>query len=182
MSQDQPITMSNAAIEELDAFLLSENCDEETLTVDEAHGLITAMLISPAGIVGNDWVGLIWGEPEFPDEATEQRMIAHLQQMEQEIRQLLEQGLPYEPFSVEEEEGDEVIESFEGWCFGFMVGVSQQQEAWDDLPKDQQALLAPMAQLSLLVSEEEPSMDDQEYQSWVELIPGAVTGLYNYCH
>ena len=43
-------------------------------------------------------------------------------------------------------------------------------------------LSAPMAQLALLGSEEEPNMDETEYDSWVELIPGAVMGLYRLWH
>jgi hypothetical protein len=39
-----------------------------------------------------------------------------------------------------------------------------------------------MAQLALLNSDEEPEMDDEEYESWVELLPGAVLGLYSYWH
>jgi len=73
-----------------------------------------------------------------------------------------------------------VLESHEGWCFGFMHGVERASERWVKLDKNGEALLSPIAQLALLESEEEPEMDEDEYNMWVELIPGAVLGLRDY--
>ncbi len=82
---------------------------------------------------------------------------------------------------VEEEDGSVVV-AYEGWCFGFMLGVETCQDEWEKLSEDEEGLLAPMAQLALLNSDEEPSMDEDEYEQWVELLPGAVLGLNAYWH
>ncbi len=63
-----------------------------------------------------------------------------------------------------------------------MLGVEEQQELWDELPQNEQNLVAPMAQLALVYSDEEVDMDENEYDDWVELLPGAVMGLYAHWH
>ncbi len=175
---------SDAELEELDSFLLSEACDDETLSVDEAHGFLTALVAAPLEVAPEEWARAIWGEPRFADTAQERRMNDLLQRLHNDIATTLQQGLPFEPLVVEVEEQGEVFEAYEGWCFGFMLGVSHNQDLWALLPKDEQALVAPMAQLALLESEEEeePEMDEEEYSSWIELLPGAVVGLYSFWH
>lgn len=166
---------------ELDAFLLSDACDE-ALAVDEAHGFLTALIAGPATVEPEEWMGAIWGQPRFTDEAQQTRMVELLQRMYDDVVATLEAGLDFEPLAIEIEEEGEILEAYEGWCFGFMLGVSHDEDAWSKLSKEEQPLLAPISQLALLHGDEEAEMDDEEYTSWVELLPGAVLGLYSYFH
>ena len=181
MSTDTP-KLSDEELAELDEFLLSDACDEDVLTVDEVHGLLTALLVGSQPLAEAEWLPLAWGRPRFADAAQQQRMLAMMQRLYRDIEAALQAGRDFEPLPVEvEEEGTDVV-AFEGWCFGFMLGVETCQAEWDSLPKSEENLLAPMAQLALLNSDEEPEMDDDEYEQWVELLPGAVMGLYSYWH
>ena len=181
MSDDTP-KLSENELAELDEFLLSDACDDEVLTVDEVHGLLTALLAGPQPLPEEEWLPMAWGEPEFADDAERQHMVGLMRRMHDDIDETLKLGRDFEPLAVEVEENGVDVVAFEGWCFGFMLGVETCQDEWDSLPKDEGNLLAPMAQLALLNSDEEPEMDDEEYEQWVELLPGAVMGLYSYWH
>ena len=182
MSDDTP-KLSDEELAELDAFLLSEACDDEVLTVDEVHGMLTALLVGPQPLDEAEWLDMAWGEPQFSDGGEQQHMLGLMRRLHRDIETSLQAGRDFEPLAVEveEEDGTEVV-AYEGWCFGFMLGVETCQGEWDKLPKNEENLLAPMAQLALLNSDEEPEMDDEEYEQWVELLPGAVMGLYSYWH
>lgn len=166
----------------LDTFLLSEACDGAALSIDEAHGFLTAIIAGPAQVAQKEWLTEVWGQPRFADAAEKQRLTELLLRLHDEIATTLQAGRSFEPLVVEVEEDGEATEAYEGWCFGFMLGVAQHQEMWDRLPRDEKMLIAPMAQLALLNSEEAVAMRDEEYASWIELIPGAVMGLYRFWH
>lgn len=183
MSDTNNGVLSEDEFAELDSFLLSEACDDETLTVDEAHGFLTALIIAPESTPEASWLETIWGEPRFADEAEAGRMTDLMRRLYNDIETTLAKRLNFEPLAVELEDEDEVIVAYEGWCYGFMLGVEVHEAVWEELPKDEQALLAPIGKLALLNNEdEEAEMDDDEYESWVELLPGAVMGLYSYMH
>ena len=176
-------SLTDDEMAELDTFLLSDACGDEVLTVDEVHGLLSALLVGPQPLAESEWLEVAWGEPRFVDGAQQQHMLDLMRRLYRDIETTLRLKRDFEPLAVEieEEDGSEVI-AYEGWCFGFMLGVETAQGEWDQLPKNEENLLAPMAQLALLNSDEEPQMDDDEYEQWVELLPGAVMGLYSYWH
>lgn len=179
---DSRHALTDAELTELDEFLLSDACSDETLSIDEAHGLATASHAGPDPLSDEAFVEAVWGSPEFDSDTQRQRFSEMLIKLYHEVGDTLRSGRPFEPLVVEEEDEGELFEVYEGWCFGFMLGVERNQNSWEELPSDQEALLMPMAQLALLTGEEETEMDEDEYLAWVELIPGAVAGLYGYWH
>lgn len=180
MSSQLDTPLSEEELVELDNFLLSDACAGAALSIDEVHGFLTAIIVSPEKVDQDEWLTAVWGKPQFADEAEEQRMTGLLLRLRNEIATTLQAGRSFEPLVVEVEEDGEVAEAHEGWCFGFMLGVAHHQALWDRLPHDEKTLVEPMAQLALLNSEEEPGMSEEEYAAWVELIPGAVMGLYSF--
>lgn len=174
--------LNDDELAELDEFLLSDACDDDALTVDEVHGFLTAVQVGPEALEESQWLASVWGKPNFADHSQQQRMLGLIQRLYSDISQTLQAGRDFEPLAVEVEEEGEPVVAYEGWCFGFMMGLEACQEQWDKLPKAEENLLAPMAQLALLNSDEEPEMDEEEYEAWVELLPGAVLGLYSYWH
>jgi uncharacterized protein len=172
--------LSDEELAELDAFLLAGSENEDCLTIDEAHGYITSLVVSHTAMVQEEWLSSILGEVSFADEAEADKVPELLLRMTHEIVAALEARELFEPMVIEEELDDEVFEIYEGWCFGFMLGVADQQVRWEGIPKAEQDLLAPIATLALLHSDEVEQMDDEEYAGWVELIPGAVAGLYSH--
>lgn len=172
--------LSADELADLDNFLLAD--PDERLSIDEAHGFLTAL------IVGHDvreqavWMEDVWGVPEFAGAEERRYLTDLLLRMRNDIAEMLESGQYFEPLVLEEEGDDgEIYEIYEGWCFGFMLAVADDQGRWQDLPKDQQALLEPIAELALLHTDEQGvDMSDEEYGDYVELLPGSVVGLYEY--
>lgn len=165
--------LSDTDLADLDEFLLN---NEACLAIDEAHGYLTALIVSRADSDEAAVLEAVLGEVEAPEP-----IAALILRMYQEIVTELEGAEPFEPMVIEEEEAGETYEVYDGWCFGFMLAVSDYEELWRDIPKDQQALLEPIATLALL-REDELDMDDEECAGWVGLLPGSVNGLYDYWH
>lgn len=178
MAQSYQSIMSDEELGELDEFLLSGIND--SLSLDEAHGYLTALIVAASPVPESEWLESIWGEPEFESEAQAERMTALMQKLYQDIEEMINSGVAFEPLVVEEEgdEEHEVSEVYEGWCFGFMLAVTNHEKEWDGLSKAQEELLTPIATLALLNGEEEMEMEEDEYYGWVEMLPGSVAGLY----
>ena len=172
--------LSDEELSDLDNFLLEGEEGEERLLIDEAHGYLTALAAGCTDIDEQTLLEAVWGTPEFRDDDEKAHYSTLILRLHQEITASLEAGRPFEPLAIEEEDEESgVYEAYEGWCFGFMLGVADQQTRWDDLPKDERALMEPIATLALLHSDE-IEMDEDEYYDWVELISGSVAGLFAY--
>ncbi|MDH5302280.1 MAG: YecA family protein [Gammaproteobacteria bacterium] len=178
---NQPLT--DQELVELDDFLLSTDEQSGALSVDEAHGYISALVVSDAQIEHQEWLSAVLAEADFANDAERDRIEDLLLRMYDEIATGLEAGRRFEPLVIEEEENGEILEIPEGWCYGFMLGVAEEQDRWEDLPREQQELLAPIAKLALTYSEDEDTdLDEEDYESLVDLIPGSVNSLYDYWH
>ena len=175
MSAAQSAPLNDHELAELDDFLLSE--EDDRLPIDEAHGFMTALLVSRIDINDETLIEEICGDAKFDGDEQRQTITNLLLRMRDEISESLQKKAPFEPLVIEEEEDGEIFEAYEGWCFGFMLGVTNQGEQWDRATKEQEDLLAPIAQLALLHTEEE-EIDEEEYGLCVELLPGAVNALY----
>jgi uncharacterized protein len=178
LPSDTPLTDDDYA--ELDDFLCGGDEEVTRLPVDEAHGFMTAMIVGHAPVTPEALLESIWGHPVFADEVERERMTGLLLRLYREIAATLRSGQSFEPLFVEIEEEGATLVAHEGWCFGFMLAVSGDEERWDRLPKYEESLLGPIARLALLHVEDEPEIDEEEYEMLVELLPGAVAGLHAY--
>jgi uncharacterized protein len=172
--------LSDEEYAELDDFLCAGDEEEERLPVDEAHGFMTAMIVGHAPVTPEALLESVWGQPAFADETERERLTGLMLRLFREISTTLRVQQPFEPLFVEIEENGATLVAHEGWCFGFMLAVSGDEERWKRLPKHEQSLLGPIARLALLHVEEEPEIDEEEYEMLVELLPGAVAGLHAY--
>jgi len=172
---DEPL--SDDELAELDTFLLEGDASDR-LQIDEAHGYLSSLIIGGGGDVDTDtWLTDIWGELECTDERRA-RVTELFLRLHYETELGLREERPFEPLVIEEEEGGELYEVYDGWCFGFMLGVANYQEKWESVEKESQDLLAPIATLALLHSDEEHELSEEEYTACVELLPGSVFELY----
>lgn len=178
MSPQSQAPLSDEEFTELDRFLLADE-EGERLPIDEAHGYITALIVAQSPLETADWLQAVWGSPQFRDQDERMKMTGYMQRMHAAIAAMLEAQTPFEPLVIEEEdeEGD-LLEAYEGWCFGFMHAVADYPQHWETLPTEAQELLTPIARLALLAGDDESDMDEEEYAMWVELLPGSVAGLY----
>ena len=172
---DQPL--SDEELAELDAFLLEEGDADDRLQIDEAHGYISSLIISGGEVDSAEWLKDVWGELASTEDA-HARLSSYLLRLYHETEVGLREQKPFEPLVIEEEEDGEAYEVYDGWCFGFMLGVASYQERWENVGKETQDLLAPIATLALLHNDEEHELSEEEYTTCVELLPGSVFELY----
>ncbi|MEB0163729.1 YecA family protein, partial [Glaciimonas sp. CA11.2] len=59
MELDEPL--SDKEFDELDDFLLSDRCGEESMTMDTLHGYLTALVIGPEQVLLGEWLPHVWG-------------------------------------------------------------------------------------------------------------------------
>ncbi|VAX09032.1 Branched-chain amino acid ABC transporter, amino acid-binding protein (TC 3.A.1.4.1) [hydrothermal vent metagenome] len=180
MPTELNVPLTEDELTKLDDFLLSSSEGGGRMPVDEAHGFITALIISHLPVGQTAWQSAVWGDPVFANEAEKECMTDLLQRMRNDIAATLQAGHPFEPLVIEEDSDGEVTEDYDGWCIGFMHAVTCHQEHWEKLPKNEHELLSPIAKLALLSSEEEVEMEADEYEMCIELIPGTVAGLYSH--
>jgi len=139
--------LTEKEFDELDRFLMSERCGDETMAMDALHGYLTAIAIGPEPVPVDEWLPRVWGPS--PDDAPDFRN----EQQAERIRELLWRSLDeivvtfdvapkdFEPlFSVHQWKGKEVLDA-EAWCWGFLEGVSLRANAWQALRDSPQAPL-----------------------------------------
>jgi uncharacterized protein len=177
MTESNEYLLTDEELSELDGFLFQDDEKTDRLSLDEAHGFTTAVLIGAPEMPEEEWLELIWGEPEFENDLQRERLTNLLVKMQDEIRRSLNSPEPFEPLSVEEEAEGESFENFEGWCFGFMLGLSHLESKWQ-MGEKEKDLIAPIATLAMLYNDEEEDVDDDDYEQCIELLPGAVSELY----
>jgi len=172
--------LSDQELIALDSFILSLEHEDGCLPVDEAHGYLTGRLVAGNRFKDDSWMEGIWGKPAFADQKEAEDMKGLLTRLCEDVQAALDSNTPFEPLVAEIEEENGIVEAFEGWCFGFMLAASEEEERWEDLPRNEQSLFAPIAKLAMLHTDEDFEMEDDEYEMLIELIPGSVTGLKQY--
>ncbi len=171
--------LSDEELVELDQYLFQDDGGTDCLSLDEAHGLMTAVLIGEPSMSNEALLTLIWGEPDFRNPEQGERLTSLLIKMRRAIQGNLDAVEPFEPLSVEEAFEGECFDNFEGWCFGFMLGLSHLEKTWPlgDREKD---VIAPIATLAVAYNDENEDIDEEDYEQCVELLPGAVSQLYRW--
>lgn len=178
VANNSPLTDEESV--QLDEFLLAAEGDEQRLPIDEAHGYLTGLIVGHAALSMEEAMHAVWGEPSFKDEDEKQYMTDYLVRLYQDISLKLKNGGDFEPLAIEIEDEGEALVAHEGWCFGFMLAVTSDEERWSGLPENEQSLLSPIAKLALLYADESVEMEDDEYEMLTELLPGSAVALYNY--
>ena len=58
--------LSDAEIQFLDEFLMSDSTPEDVLSIDELHGYLTAIVCCPVPVMPSDWLNGVWQTEEGP--------------------------------------------------------------------------------------------------------------------
>ena len=137
--------MTEEEFDELDSFLLSEQCSDETMTMDALHGYLTAIAIGPESITAQEWLPRIWGpEPEDAPDFDDAKQAARIQtlagRMLGEITVTLDIAPnDFEPLFCEHQwKGKSVLDA-EAWAWGFTEGMQLRADAWRALKESPQA-------------------------------------------
>lgn len=171
---NQTNALNDEDLGQLDELLIAAAHDD-SLSIDEAHGYFTALVVAGIDASDAEIVEAALGQAAGKDKG---ELVDLLLRLYHGLEEELASDRHFEPMVIEEEDEGESFEIYEGWCFGFMLAVTDHEQRWIDLSKEGKNLLEPIATLALL-REEELDMDDEEYSGWVELLPGAVDSLYH---
>jgi uncharacterized protein len=150
--------LSEQEFEELDRFLMSDQCSDEAMTMDALHGFLTAIAIGPEKIPAAEWSSAVWGaEPEdAPDFQTPQQAqrITHLLERTLEDIEVTLDVAPadFEPLFCELQWKGKSLLDAETWAWGFLEGVKLREAAWQALRASPQSGL--LRAIDLLGGEE----------------------------
>ncbi len=155
--------LNEKEFDELDHFLMSEHCGDETMAMDALHGYLTAIAIGPEAVAVDEWLPRVWGPddtdaPQFRNAQQATRIRSLMTRMLEEIVVTFEVApKDFEPlFSEYPYQGKNVLDA-EAWCWGFLEGVNLRPQAWAPLWSSPQASL--MRAIQLLGAEE---IDDDD--------------------
>ncbi len=155
--------LTEQEFDELDQFLMSEHCSDETMAMDALHGYLTAIAIGPATVPVDEWLPRVWGPededgPQFRHAQQAERIRSLMMRMLHEIEITFEVAPgDFEPlFSEYPWKGKSVLDG-EAWCWGFLEGVKLRPELWQRLLDSPQASL--LRAIELLGAEE---LDDDD--------------------
>lgn len=134
--------LSEAELDELAAFLMSDAVSEDAMTIDVLDGFLTAAVVGPVTLKLSEIYREIWGEseddaPVFETMAQAERIMGLIMRhMNSIIHQLqADAGGLNLVFNYYTYEGVE-HEDAEGWAYGFMQGVKLKQKEWQPMLDD----------------------------------------------
>ncbi len=184
MNVNAPLTDED--LTRLDDFLSSDASGEESLYPDEIHGLMTAMICGPEMIVPSEWMPLVFaGDPDFADARQAEDIMGLLMRMHNSIASTLQAGTEYQPLLPQSEDIEDADSVAEGWCRGFMMGMSLRGEQWmEHLEGDLGNMLFPIIALAGeppdFSSEEDPiePISAEEMTDLCDMLPDSVAAVY----
>jgi uncharacterized protein len=185
--------LTDAELDELDAFLLSDAVSEEAMLFEAVDGYLTAIVIGPELVPPGRWLAGIWGPteedaPKFETMAQAQRIIELLMRHMNGIAgQMMHDPDTFEPICAIAQYPDDSHEYEDGemWAMGFMEGVALSQEDWQPLLADLagREFLRPIRLLGLLeLSAEEKLLSETPAQreTLTKSIPASVAAIHRF--
>lgn len=137
--------MSDKEFDELDRFLMSEQCSDEAMTMDALHGYLTAIAIGPESVPAEEWLPRVWGpepedEPEFRNPAQAERIHRLCERMLEDIVVTFAVApKDFEPLFCEHQWKGKPVLDAEAWAWGFTEGMQLRASAWQALRESPQA-------------------------------------------
>jgi len=187
MPLDEPL--SDAEFDELDQFLLSDQCADDAMTMDTLHGFLTALAIGPVEVPMAEWLPHIWGDPKTPPQFQSNReskkITGLIGRFMNEIMITFEAApKEFDPLFCEvEAEGGALLDG-EPWARGFWEGIALRKQAWEPAWASEIApLLRPIYLLGAdEVEEEELALVEtleQRHQLTLEM-EAAIPAIHHY--
>jgi uncharacterized protein len=127
-------------IEELDAFLLSDDGLENAMDVSGLDGFLCAVLSGPNVIMPSEWMRWVWDStegkqsPEFTSAKQAQRILDLLMRHANDIAVTLTQfPQDYEPLFLERDHKGRTVSIVDEWCCGYVKGIALDPSGWQPL-------------------------------------------------
>lgn len=185
--------LSDDELAELNDFLLSDAVSDETMTLDQLDGYLTAIVVGPTCLNVSQWYVGIWGNrqedvPHFLNLHHAQHVMQLILRHYNGIAASLEQGADtHEPVlgCYRSEDGTHDIVDAETWAHGFMAGVALSRADWQPLFDDPQgrAWLAPILYLADSDADTTPTPQADTLAVWDDLAnqaQAAIAPIYRF--
>jgi uncharacterized protein len=185
MNPNQALTEDE--FDELDAFLMSEETPDECMDFSTLDGFLAAVVLTPEMILPSQWLPWVWDmekaedSPKFASIEEAGRISGYIMRHYNTVMQSINEGW-FDPLLIDLVQPDESeFLDAEGWCAGFMLGITLFGDAWQTVREKHIEMVAPM----MLLGTEDgwdilKSSDDEKrsIQDAYEAIPTAVAVLH----
>ncbi len=163
---------------------LSDVAPEASMTLDELHGFLAAVICSPQTLLPSQWTPHVWGgtEPEFETIDQAQAVMGQIMRLNNDVAEKLSMG-DFDPLFIEETLANgHVVLDPHGWCEGFVRGMQLQPDAWAD--DDLNEALMPIIVLSDTIKDDpkinELLASDETIEKLAEAVPEAVVSIFQH--
>jgi uncharacterized protein len=179
------LSVSDADLDLLDAYLLSDQSPPECMLLSDLDGFLTGIAIGPAVVMPSEWLPHVWGgeEPVFDDHLQASAILGTIMGRYNMILRDTAAGA-FGPLFWETQDGTVIAAD---WAEGFMQAVALRADAWEPLMRSKRhgRLLFPI--LALCADEKGdsalglgPDEEDQVMAEAAEFIPLCVTEIAAY--
>lgn len=145
--------LSGEEVDELDEFLISEDAPEDCMDISTLDGFFAALVLNPKLFMPSEYLPWVWDMEQGEDAPT----FASLEQANHIVGLVMRYyngvlaGIRNEDFpplfyTLTQPDGSEFFDA-EGWCMGFMRGVSLFVDPWREVFEKHPVFLAPMVLL-----------------------------------
>src|SRR5215210_567487 len=173
------LTISDADLDLLDAYLLSDQSPPECMLLSDLDGFLTGIAIGPEVVMPGEWLPHVWGgeEPVFDDHLQASAILGTIMGRCNAVLRDTAAGASG-PIFWETVDGTVIAAD---WAEGFMHAVALRADAWEPLMRSKRhgRLLLPI--LALCADEDgdsalgfEPGEEDRVMVEAAELIPVCV--------
>jgi uncharacterized protein len=187
------VPLSDAEIDELENFLMSDNTSDETMMLDCLDGFLTAIVSAPVMLKPSEWLPSVWGPteddaPEFDTIEQAERITGLIMRHLNGIIWSLQQDPDiFAPIFGTNKYPDDAHEYLDGemWAYGYMTGIALQHPNWKaffDEPNSEE-MLRPIYLLGaeeVAPEEEELTITPAQREELSEQIPASVAGIYRF--
>ena len=178
-------TVTDADLDLLDAYLLSDQSPSECMMLSDLDGFLTGIAIGPELVMPSEWLPYVWGgeEPVFDDPAQASAILGTIMGRYNTILREAEAGA-FGPIFWKTADGTTIAAD---WAEGFMQAVALRADALEPLMRSKRhgRLLLPI--LALCADENgdsplglEPDEEDRFMAEAAEFIPLCVTEIAAY--
>ena len=183
----RPPELASGLIDELDAFLLSDQTPDDCMQLCDLDGFLTGIVVSPELIMPSEWEPVIWrGEPPaYKDLQQVQHITGIIMARYNEIiHMLMDEPGAFEPILYQTPDG---VVLADDWAAGFMEAFMLRVDAWDPiLADDDGRLLMTPIMAQLYDKDGEPFIDGtlaevQDIRNeCAQSLPYAIKGIYDF--
>jgi len=143
MKQDAllALPLTDAEIEQLDDFLISDSAPEEAMDVSMMDGFMTALASSPNLVMPTTMLRWIWDaeqgvdQPAFANAEDAEHVVGLIIRHWNDVNATLrETPCAYEPLVLERDGDDgQMLSIIDEWCVGYYKGITLDQATWSPL-------------------------------------------------